>query len=118
MPRTNIPVTTLPDHGGTGADVSFTAADAANDHSFTNDGRTLLLIKNDDASPKTVTGVAVADPFGRTVNTSWAVGANSVRLVGPFSPELFSQSDGTMHVDITADTSLFFATLRLPRAYR
>lgn len=93
--------------------LTFTSADAANDHSFENSGKEVLLVKNDDASSKTVTVVSVADPYGRTEDLSVVVPANSVGFVNLLLPSLFNQSDGTVHLDLTADTSLSFAAVRV-----
>jgi len=103
MPRTNIPVTAIPKTVGV-APPAVTAGDATNDHSFVNDGRTFLEIKNTDAAtqvvtivtPYTVESLAVDD-----VTVSIPTGAT--RLIGPFNAALFGQpTDASkVWVDIT-----------------
>jgi hypothetical protein len=73
-----------------------------------------LEIKNDDAATQTVTfqtpgtvdGLAVADLV-------LSLAAAAIKLVGPFSPGTFNQSDGLIYVD-PSDTDLKFRVYRLP----
>lgn len=113
MPRTALTVQKVPAFGGSIANLAFTAADAANNHEFVNDGRSVLVIKNDDAAPKTVDviGVASSSTFNRTGDEQVVVPANQIGFAGPFPSQGFRQSDGTVHVDIAADTSLSFAVV-------
>lgn len=114
MARTAIAVNTLARHGMSTADVTYTAGDAANDHEFVNDGKMLLLIKNADASPKTVDVKSVSDPYGRTDDTSVSVAAGAERVIGPFTPAAWNRigaDAGKVFIDITDDTSLSFAVL-------
>lgn len=116
MARTALTVQVIPRHGKAIDELTFTAADATNDHEFVNDGQTLLLVKNQHSSAQAVTIVSVADPFGREEDTTMSVDAGNVDpkvgIAGPFSPSLFNQAGGLVHVDITDDTALEFAAVK------
>lgn len=118
MARTLIAANENAAHGGGINDLTFTAADATNDHYFPNNGKVRLLVRCTDASPHTVTIVSVTDRYGRdgdiTLTVPAATGANpGLAYAGPFDPGLFSQRGaddlGNVHVDITDDTDLDFA---------
>lgn len=105
-------------HGGGIDDLTFTAADAANDHYFPNSGKTRLLVRNMDSSPVTVTIVSVTDIYGRDGDITLTVpaiaaGVPGLGYAGPFNTTLFNQRAtadlGNVHVDITSDTDLDFA---------
>lgn len=111
MARTAIPVTDLPFQGKSDGP-SLTSADATNDMEFINDGRTYLLFKNDDASPKSVTIVSVADEAGRTQDLSLTVPAGGLSVTSFFRPRWWNQPDGVVHVDLAGDTSLSVGAFR------
>lgn len=112
MPRTNIPVQTLPPYGGGIASVTKTAGDAANGHEFINDGKTKLYVQNGDASTKTFTVSSIADPYGRVKDTGPLTVAAVSGVVpgdgiaGPFDPALFGQAGGKVNVDLSASTNV------------
>ncbi len=113
MPRTALTVQTIPPHGGGIQSITFTAADATNNHEFENDGRTMLLAKCTDASSKTVTVVSVPDLYGRSGNLAMVVPATTGEAIaGPFPPGLWSQSNGRVNVDVSAATGLSLAAVR------
>ncbi len=91
--------------------VSTTAGDAANNHSFVNDGKTLLYMANGEAALKTATIVSVADPYGRTGDLTMAVVFNDFAIAGPFIPTVFNQAGGLVNVDLDVDTSVTFAAV-------
>jgi hypothetical protein len=118
MARTSIPVQQLAAFGEGDENVTFTSADAANDHSFVLRGDELLIVKNDDAAGKDITFVAPSDSYSRSRgagDNDKTVPASSIGVFGEFDPSVYRQSDGTMHIDITADTSLSFAVVRRTR---
>ncbi len=124
MPRVAIAVQTVPKNGGAVviAPAALTAADAANDHTFVNDGATLLMAINEDASPNAVTIVSVADEFGRVGDVLMTVpaataGVPGVGIAGPFDRELFNQpaADNLVNVDIAADTGLNFVAAKFSK---
>jgi hypothetical protein len=107
-------------------ELTWTAADATNDHYFDNtSGRVTLLIRNDHTVAQVVTVISVADLYGRTGDLAPSVdptggGASSVGVVGPLPPAAFNQRGagdlGRVHVDITDDTALSFAAVLWPVA--
>lgn len=115
MARTAITIQTLPTTGAGDTDLAFTAADATNDMSFANDGKTLFFVKNASASPVTATVVSVADEYGRTGDLAFVVAAGKTGVCGPFRPQgIWNQSTGLVHVDFAADTDITVAALKLP----
>src|SRR4051812_47519213 len=114
MARTAIPIQTVPANGGGIAGLTFTAADQANGMQFPNDGRTLLLIKNTDASPHNVTVKSVPDRFQRSGDTIVAAPASTtVSIAGPFQFELFQQTTGVVNVDFASATGMTVAAVQL-----
>lgn len=99
----------------TGLAPSYVAADGSNQNAFFNDGRTFLHVKNGGGSSITVT---IDTPI--TVDGVLAVGNLAVgvtngqeRFIGPFPTNIYNQSDGRVHVDWSAVTSVTVACLRL-----
>lgn len=115
MARTSLTVQSTTAFGGGIDDVTFTAADATNDHSFLNTGRTFLIMKNDDASPHTATipGVANSRTFNAAPSVTLTCGAGEICFYGPFLPNAFNQTDGVVHLDVAGgqDTSVSFAAV-------
>lgn len=112
MARTDIPVHTVI-RGTTGlVQPSQVTGDATNNHSFTNNGKTIIEIVSSDAADQTVTfeiptpgngtdGQGV-DPLVVTVT------AGDTVYVGTFSESIYNQSDGTVYVDPSVSTTLKF----------
>lgn len=115
MARTNIPVQEVPLHGAALDDVSFTAADATNDHEFVNTGREILVMNNGDASQRTATVVSVADENGRTGDQDLAPAAGEISVAGPFPTSLWNSTLGKVYVNLSPgeDANVTFAVLRL-----
>ncbi len=117
MPRTSIPVQSVAAFSALD-DVSFTAGDDTNDHSFINDGRSFVIQKNTDASAKTSTIIVpssarVLDKSTLTIPLVTAGGGTELS-VSPLLPQhIYNQSDGTVHVDLTDDTGVSFAVVSL-----
>ena len=83
-----------------------TAADAANNMYFVNNGKTRLLIVNGSGGSLDVVFNA-PQKFGLTDATlTVSTGAGKTSYVGPFDRGTFNQADGTVEVDIATDTSL------------
>ena len=120
MARTVIPVQTLSKNDS--AAITWTAADNANGNYFINDGKTILLAKNEGAGgARTVTIDAVSDPFGRAVDEEMTVaafdtpepGLNSSGFLDPVAWNQLGTGDlGRVHVDCDADTDLYLAALK------
>lgn len=111
MARTVITVQDVPYQGSVNP-VTFTAADQANGMEFANDGRTVLVVKNDDVAAKQVTIDSVPSSVGRTGDIVESVAAGEISYHGPFIKAIWNQSGGVMHVDFDADTNLEVAALR------
>lgn len=114
MPRTAI---TLQEIGSLGKeDLTFQAADQANGMTMENDGRTFLIIKNDDASPKQVTVNSVADDNNRLGDLVQSVAASAIGIIYPSRGGIFNQKGATdfglTQVDFDADTSLSLVAVR------
>jgi len=116
MARTAIPVQAIPRNGGILDDISWTAADATNDHEFANTGCEILIAKNTHSGEQTITVVSVADEFGRTGDATLAPNATTgFSFWGPGKPGHWNSAAGLVHVDITDDTALSFAVIRFSR---
>lgn len=113
MARTNIPVQDLP-VGGLAA-LTWTNSDSTNDHEFSNDGATILIMRNTDAATKAVTVKSVTDERGRTGDLSVTVPANTgLSLVPPLPPALFNVA-GKVQVDLATSAAGFqLAAVRIP----
>lgn len=89
-----IPVVDLVRTGtATGAAGSEVTGDAANNHTFTNDGRVCLLARNSaGTATRNVTNVIAQNSIdGQTVtNPTVAVPVNSAKVIGPFPPALYN----------------------------
>jgi hypothetical protein len=113
MPRTAIPVQTL---GATTLeleDVAFTAADAANDHEFENNGRSFLIVKNDSGGPQTTTIVSQKTELRGSPNKSIVTAASKISVSALLPTDIFNTA-GKVNVDLTADTSISYAVVSLP----
>ncbi len=116
MPRDTL---TIQEIGGLGSpeleNITFTAGVAANDIEFTNDGRTVLLVKNAGASgAQTADVIAVASPYGRLQDQTVSADQGAESIAGPFPPQLWTQADGMVYVDIATEDAFSFAAVRLP----
>lgn len=97
-----------------GLSPTFTAAHT-DGHKFSNDGRTVIRVKNTDSTSKTFTvafggakdGVSLAT-LGKTVT----VAANTGDVITAVWPkDVYDQSDGTVYVDFSATTGVTAAYL-------
>lgn len=91
--------------------VSFTAMVAANDLQFVNNGHVYLIVKNDGAGTQAATVISVADVNGRTNDIAISLDSGEVDFLGPFPPDLYNQSDGTVHIDSADEDSWNFAAV-------
>lgn len=99
----------------TGLASALATPDQANGNTFANDGQCFLYVKNAAGSPITVTiatpgtvdGLAIAD---LTVSVPATTGE---RMIGPFPPGIYNQSDGTVYVDWSSATSVTAGVFRL-----
>lgn len=97
----------------TGLEQTYAAAHA-DGSKFANDGRTFLHVKNGAGAPITVTvqtpgtvdGLAIADQAIVVTNAE-------ERMIGPFPPGIYNQSDGMVYADYSSVTTVTIAVLRL-----
>jgi hypothetical protein len=102
--------------------VTLTAADSANGMMFPNDGRTVLIVVNNDVAAKTVTIVSVPDENGRTgdivlVVPAAAGGFPGIAITDQLPTALFTQQatdPGNVYVTFSAATNLKVAAVRIP----
>lgn len=80
-----------------------------------NDGRMFLHVKNSNAATRTVTvttpgeiaGLAISDLVATVPLTS------GDKMIGPFPPGVFNQTDGSVYVDLESTAGITLALLRL-----
>ncbi|MHA2248412.1 MAG: hypothetical protein ACXADY_25920 [Candidatus Hodarchaeales archaeon] len=118
MARTVIPIQTLPKHGGIDNSLDWTAGDQnPNNMYFLGTGREIVLMRSTAAGARAATLVSVADASGRTGDGSFTpTGDTMVAAAGFLRPSDWNQSgadSGRVHIDITDDTSMEFAVLRI-----
>lgn len=95
----------------TGTEVTWTAADVAGD-TFSGSTRGVLLVRNDDASSKTVTVVIPGTTYGQAnPDVAVVVASGDYAAIGPF--DAGTRSGGTVSVTYSAVTSLFVAYVEL-----
>jgi hypothetical protein len=93
---------------------TYNAVDATNGNRFANDGRTYAHIKNDDVSPTTFTFLAGGSYKGVGYEDQVVtVPAGEERVVAAFPMDVFNQATGEVYVDITNDTSVTMAVVKL-----
>jgi hypothetical protein len=111
MARTDLPVQQI---NRIGLNPAYTAGNGSGGHSISNDGRVFFHVKNGGGAPITATAqtpvtvddLAVAD---RVVT----VPAGGERMIGPFPPGLYNQSDGKVYLDFSDVTSVTVGAFRL-----
>lgn len=101
-----------------GVDPGFVAANGGGDE-FANDGATLLLVNNQDASAKTVTITAqtttdVDAQLGKLTKSNRIVNvpAGEIRVIGPLPSKAFNDVNGRAQVSYSAVTSVTVAAVR------
>lgn len=96
------------------ADITFEAQTSTDGWAITgNDGRVIILVRNDHATTaKTVTVTSVARN-GRTGDQgAYSLAAGDVAMLGPFDRAGFNQSDGRVHIE-GEDTDIVVAAIQL-----
>lgn len=108
---------TIQTYSEAGIDPTYTAAAGGGDQ-FANTGKEIILIKNADATSKTVTITAQTtsgtSPLGAVTKSdaSIAVAAGSTAIIGPFPKPAFNDSNNFAQITYSAVTSLSIAVMR------
>jgi len=98
-------------------DFTWTAsgADFADGFSFTNTGRELILIRNDNVGAQTITVSSVVDRFNRTGDiTTYSIGAAEYAWFGPFKQDGWNQSGTQLLYAAVTAADLYICVVRLP----
>lgn len=97
----------------TGVALTFAAASGGGD-TISPGSTTCLLVRNGDASSKTVTIVVPGTKYGQAnPDISAAVAAGVTAVFGPFGSDLADPADGLIDVTYSAVTSVTVAALRI-----
>ena len=99
--------------------LGYVACDSDVGQRFSNSSREVLVVRNDSASPSTVTVHSVTHPTtGATADIVQAVAAGTERMFGPFKRSQYSQRSGSIgNVLVTfsaEDPALLCAVAQLP----
>lgn len=95
------------------ADYTYTAADTVNQNDTLLTGKELLLARNVDASPHTITINSQDDPFNRKEDvTAYSLGANEFAMFGPFDRTGWVNA-GKLEFE-GDNVNIEFAVIRLP----
>lgn len=114
MPRTDLTVEQM--DFDTGLDPTKNAADATNDHSFTNTGGDVFLyIENGGTgacnvtmlTPQTITSANLT-----VEDRVYTIGAGADLFLGPFPTSTYNQTDGKVYFDLDVDTSVTIAVVQ------
>lgn len=114
MARTALTSATSSSYADGVADVNFQAVDQPNGNSFTNDGKTVLLVNNGSGGNVNVTFAVSASKY--TVNDAITktpngpVAAGDVGFYGPFPTAIYGN---TVNVDYDTGTSITAAVVQL-----
>ncbi len=93
--------------------LTFAALAAGADDTFIATGREILIFRNDDASPVSVTITSTVDPQGRTGDTTLSI-TNGTYAVSQLVPRVgWAAAAGTIAI-VCDNASVFVAVLRLP----
>lgn len=116
MAYTALTLLTADRDGVSVADAALTDA-LAGGHSFVNDGETILLLQNTNGAARTVTVLSAQTVDGLAVaDLPIVVPATTGRLMTcRFPRTIYSQSDGTVLLDVSATAGLKVAAVKIPR---
>lgn len=111
MPRVAVPVSAVTSAGI--AMPAETNGDATNNHTIPNDGRTILIVRNANASSTartlTIVITGAIEGFSPTPRT-YSIAAGASRVIGPFSTTAYGTS---MQVNVD-NAELKLTALQLP----
>jgi hypothetical protein len=115
--RTALTLLTADRDGVSIADAALTDANT-DGHSFENDGATVLVIQNTNGAGRTLTikTPGVVDGDLAIAERTISVAATTGRLItATFPRTIYNQTDGTVHVDVSATAGLKLAAVKIPR---
>lgn len=93
---------------------AMSGSGGANGNQAVMTGREILVFRNDDAAPQTVTITSIADDKNRTGDiTTYSIGIGEYAIFGPFAVAGWRQADGNIYFEASAAT-VFCAVLRIP----
>lgn len=96
----------------TGTNLTMSAAAGGGD-TIVGGSTTYLLVRNGDASPKTVTIVRPGTTYGTAdPDISLAVPASGIAIFGPIPSEFADPADGQVDITYSAVTSVTVAAVR------
>ena|SRR3989304_4479093 len=96
------------------AGVAHTLAAVASSDTFSNDGRTLLVVANASGGNRIVTLTATATVDGLTItNPTVTIATGATKIIGPFPPRWFNSSSGVVTVTYDGTTSTTAAAVQM-----
>jgi len=96
------------------ADYTYLAADVPNKEEVSLTGKELLIARNVDASPHTVTITSVVDEKGRLGDVAaYSLGANEFAVFGPFLTPGWLSTGGLLFFEAD-NINIEFAVIKLP----
>jgi len=114
MARTAIAVQTIPKNSVLD-DITFSAADAVNNHSWINSGKEILLMKSTNGALTAVIS-SVTDEHGRTGDITLTPGAGDTSAAGPLEPAIWNQRAaadlGKVFMGLSDSTNITFAVVK------
>jgi hypothetical protein len=95
-----------------GTTLTMSAASGGGD-TFVPGSSTCLLVRNGDASSKTVTVVVPGTKYGQAnPDIPVVVAAGAIAILGPYSSDLVDPTDGQVDVTYSATTSVTVAAVK------
>ena len=87
------------DYSANAADLTMTAADAANFEQVAHTGKELIIAHNTGAGARTITIESIASgTLGRSGDiTTYSIGAGEIAVFGPFQSDGWRQSGSLLH---------------------
>jgi hypothetical protein len=114
MARTVIPVTTISRAGV--APPSQTASDHSNGmYVAQNNGHVIFEIISTDAGTQTVGFALPGTPDGQAIaDRTITLSAGGTAICGPYPPTYYNQTDGSLNINPSVNTTLKFRAYKLP----
>ena len=115
MSRTTLtPVAITTPYATTGVAFVYTAGNVADGNDFASTGREILIARNTDSGPHTVTVASVADTFGRLGDiTADSIAAGAFHVYQIFPQLYWAQTGNKINVNVS-DATIELAVLKLP----